>query len=141
MSDQTSPSAGGHPGDSSRSVAAELDEAVGELVRRFGDRADEQTIRAVLHESYQKVAATARVRGYLAVLAIHRAADRLRSWRAPREEGTVAGTDPAGAKDALRMSRLANQGGEARASAEGSDVRRQATDQGKCARRKGSLPG
>jgi hypothetical protein len=66
-------------------VTTELDEAVGELVRRFGDRLDEQTIRTVLEESYRAITATARVRGYLAVLAIHRAADRLWELRSERD--------------------------------------------------------
>jgi hypothetical protein len=85
MSDRTSPGTGGHPGDSSRSVSAELDDAVADLVRRFGEWFDEQTIRAVLDESYRAIKATARVRGYLAVLAIHRAADRLRDLRSERD--------------------------------------------------------
>jgi hypothetical protein len=77
----------GHPGDPWRSVTDELEEAVGDLVLRFGDQFDEPTIRAVLRESYEKVASTARARGYPMVLAMHRAADQLRARR-PRGRGT-----------------------------------------------------
>jgi hypothetical protein len=68
----------GHSADPWRSVTEELEEALVDLVRRFGDRFDEPIIRAVLRESYELVAATARGRGYPMVLAMHRAADSLR---------------------------------------------------------------
>ncbi|GDY29034.1 three-helix bundle dimerization domain-containing protein [Gandjariella thermophila] len=86
MSYRASPRSG-EPRDPWRSVADELEEAVGELVGRFGDRFDESTIRELLRASYEEVASTARHRGYLMVLAMHRAADRLRRGR-PAGGGT-----------------------------------------------------